>query len=156
MYKILILLLSFSFLSSCTAPLKKGAEFSQNKAYIIVGLSGNMPITEARNCNVLTCGTWHSLGVGEEQINGVHVFQENVGATFTLNTLHSNSNIVSFSGKIIKINKPGVYYFGLINSQDGKLLYTQEPKEFVLKKSVLKYGTKFSHLTPIDFSWPEI
>ena len=155
MYLKRLLLVSIVVLAGCVAPIKKGEplKHSESNAYVIVAIAGNMMLSEARYCSAI-CTAWYSFG--DEKINAVHVFPVSVGRTFIINQVHSYGKVASFKGKEIEIQSPGVYYFGVIVSQDGRLGYRAEPNDIILKEALNKYGDSLASLTPYGFAWPEL
>lgn len=151
MIKISAFCLSF-LLFGCTTPMKtKNVEFKKNRAYIVLGLRGNMEINEARYCNFV-CSAWFDFG--KENMNGVHVFEVRIGKKFLINELYSGPFVAPFQGKELEIDTPGVYYYGIIQSYEGKTSYFPEPSEEVLRKVIEKYGREITKIDPIGFEWP--
>lgn len=153
MQKYFVFLLALFLISACaTGPLTAGRKsFDKESAYVIVALQGSMPISEARFCNGI-CTAWYSFG--SDNVNGVHIFKKRIGTTFEINTLYSTAFSVMYKGNKIKISSPGVYYYGVIHSHEGKLHYSPEPNKEVIKKILDKYGEDLQTLTPVGFYWP--
>ena len=153
MNRFLVVVFSVFLLSSCASPLKKGENlFNDPKsAYVIVALKGNMPIGEARYCGFM-CSAWYNFG--DETTNGVHVFPVSTDSTFEINYLYSRGYSVRFEGKKIEIKKPGVYYFGVIESRDNRLRYSSRPNPEIINKVKDKYGNEIASLNAIGFNWP--
>lgn len=139
--------------TGCTQSLSPYAlrPIAENEAIVLVGVNSEIPFSEARHCEIV-CVAWYPLGGRKE----VMAFPMQVGSTFKLNAIYTMDNRVApLKGSDLKIERPGVYYYGTIFGSHSQVAVRNTADPRLLLAAKRKYGSHFDKLEAVNFAWPD-
>jgi hypothetical protein len=152
-----------SFFTGCASmypgTLDENPRLEKQTAVILVGVEGSKSVDYLQYCS-FACKNYRMSPISNEII--ALTIDSPVSKikleTYTLANVHTgytpqgtNYGFYFTQSLPLDINKPGIYYHGILNTDTG-LFSTKVNHEF-LSKARIKYKERFGSLKPINFKW---
>ncbi len=152
-------LLAGWFLSGCVT-FKDGVRFdrqltlSKEQAIVLVGIDSEIPLGRIRqNCAWPCTASLYELGRRKD----ILAFTVDVGTAFKLDAISTaefRTRWATLNGPEMKIDRHGVYYYGMVRGNQYSVGLGQTVSPYFLLAAKRKYGSRFDHLETVNFTWP--